>query len=122
MDKKLHILIILLLSLVTSQPILAQNAFTMRGHLTHIHGIDRATIKAKCSGKRWAKTQKDGVCLSKATEGGDRIDNMYEQNIKLAHRHGLKVGSLLPSENGTGEAAENFMTMPARTAGPYPDD
>ena len=29
----------------------------------------------------------------KATEGGDRIDDMYEQNIELAHKYGLKVGS-----------------------------
>lgn len=29
----------------------------------------------------------------KATEGGDRIDHMYEQNIDLAHKYGLKVGS-----------------------------
>lgn len=29
----------------------------------------------------------------KATEGGDRIDHMYEQNIELAHKYGLKVGS-----------------------------
>ena len=29
----------------------------------------------------------------KATEGGDRIDHMYEENIHLAHRYGLKVGS-----------------------------
>jgi lysozyme len=29
----------------------------------------------------------------KATEGGDRVDDLYERNIQLAHRHGLKVGS-----------------------------
>ena len=29
----------------------------------------------------------------KATEGGDRIDEMYALNINLAHRYGLKVGS-----------------------------
>lgn len=29
----------------------------------------------------------------KATEGGDLIDAKYEQNIQLAHRYGLKVGS-----------------------------
>jgi lysozyme len=29
----------------------------------------------------------------KATEGGDRIDEMFERNINLAHRYGLKVGS-----------------------------
>lgn len=29
----------------------------------------------------------------KATEGGDRIDDKYEQNIELAHKYGLKVGS-----------------------------
>jgi lysozyme len=29
----------------------------------------------------------------KATEGGDRVDDLYERNIQLAHRYGLKVGS-----------------------------
>jgi len=29
----------------------------------------------------------------KATEGGSRIDSKYKQNIDLAHRYGLKVGS-----------------------------
>ena len=29
----------------------------------------------------------------KATEGGDRIDAKYVQNIELAHKYGLKVGS-----------------------------
>ena len=29
----------------------------------------------------------------KATEGGDRVDHMYQLNIDLAHRQGMKVGS-----------------------------
>ena len=29
----------------------------------------------------------------KATEGGDHIDKMYQLNINLAHKYGLKVGS-----------------------------
>jgi lysozyme len=29
----------------------------------------------------------------KATEGGDRIDETFERNIMLAHRHGIRVGS-----------------------------
>ena len=29
----------------------------------------------------------------KATEGGSNVDSKYKENIDLAHRHGLKVGS-----------------------------
>ena len=29
----------------------------------------------------------------KATEGGTNVDSKYKQNIDLAHRYGLKVGS-----------------------------
>jgi len=49
----------------------------------------------------------------KATEGGDRIDDRYEQNIELAHRHGLKVGSyhFFRPKTPLSQQLENFKTQ-----------
>ena len=49
----------------------------------------------------------------KATEGGDRIDERYENNIILAHKHGLKVGSYHFYRPKTEQVKqlENFMTQ-----------
>lgn len=114
MDKKLHILIILLLSLVTSQPILAQNAFTQcEDTCTHIHGIDMSHYQGEVFWEAVGENTKMAYVYLKATEGGDRIDHMYEQNIKLAHRHGLKVGSyhFFRPKTELAKQLKNFMTQ-----------
>lgn len=114
MDKKLHILIILLLSLVTSQPILAQNAFTQcEDTCTHIHGIDMSHYQGEVFWEAVGENTKMAYVYLKATEGGDRIDHTYEQNIKLAHRHGLKVGSyhFFRPKTELAKQLKNFMTQ-----------
>ena len=114
MDKKLHILIILLLSLVTSQPILAQNAFTQcEDTCTHIHGIDMSHYQGEVFWEAVGENTKMAYVYLKATEGGDRIDHMYEQNIELAHRHGLKVGSyhFFRPKTELAKQLKNFMTQ-----------
>lgn len=114
MDKKLHILIILLLSLVTSQPILAQNAFTQcEDTCTHIHGIDMSHYQGEVFWEAVGENTKMAYVYLKATEGGDRIDHMYEQNIKLAHRYGLKVGSyhFFRPKTELAKQLKNFMTQ-----------
>ena len=59
---------------------------------THAHTfteLTSATIRERCSGRPLATTQR----WLMSTEGGDRVDHMYQLNIDLAHRYGLKVGS-----------------------------
>ena len=52
----------------------------------HVHGIDLSHYQGNVFTKM-------AYVYLKATEGGDRVDDLYERNIQLAHRHGLKVGS-----------------------------
>ena len=94
MDKKIKTLIILLLSFITSQPIAAQDTFTQcEDTCTHIHGIDMSHYQGEVFWEAVGENTKMAYVYLKATEGGDRIDHMYEQNIELAHKYGLKVGS-----------------------------
>lgn len=59
----------------------------------HIHGIDISHYQGKVFWEAVGQNGKMSYVYLKATEGGDRIDHMYEENIILAHRYGLKVGS-----------------------------
>lgn len=59
---------------------------------SHIHGIDLSHYQGKVFWETVGETKMAYVYL-KATEGGDRIDDRYKENIDLAHRYGLKVGS-----------------------------
>lgn len=60
---------------------------------THVHGIDMSHYQGEVFWDAVGENTKMAYVYLKATEGGDRIDDMYERNIELAHRHGLKVGS-----------------------------
>ena len=59
---------------------------------SHIHGIDLSHYQGNVFWETVGETKMAYVYL-KATEGGDRIDDKYKQNIDLAHQYGLKVGS-----------------------------
>lgn len=59
---------------------------------THIHGIDISHYQGEVFWEHVGDT-KMAYCYIKATEGGDRIDARYEQNLKIGHSYGLKVGS-----------------------------
>ena len=59
----------------------------------HIHGIDISHYQGKVFWEAVGQNGKMSYVYLKATEGGDHIDTMYEENIRLAHRYGLKVGS-----------------------------
>jgi len=59
----------------------------------HIHGIDISHYQGSVFWEAIGNNSKMAYVYLKATEGGDRIDHMYEENIHLAHRYGLKVGS-----------------------------
>ncbi len=60
---------------------------------SHVHGIDLSHYQGEVFWEAIGENSKMAYVYLKATEGGDRIDNMYEKNIELAHKYGLKVGS-----------------------------
>lgn len=60
---------------------------------SHIHGIDMSHYQGEVFWEAVGNNTKMAYVYLKATEGGDRIDEMYEYNIQLAHQNGLKVGS-----------------------------
>ncbi len=59
----------------------------------HVHGIDLSHYQGEVFWEAVGDNTKMTYVYLKATEGGDWIDDMYESNIRLAHSHGLKVGS-----------------------------
>ncbi len=59
----------------------------------HVHGIDLSHYQGHVFWETVGDNSRMSFVYLKATEGGDRIDDRYERNIELAHRHGLKVGS-----------------------------
>lgn len=79
----------------------------------HIHGIDLSHYQGEVFWETVGENTKMAYVYLKATEGGDRIDDMYERNIQLAHRYGLKVGSYHFYRPKTGQARqlENFKTQ-----------
>ncbi|MBR7086450.1 MAG: glycosyl hydrolase family 25 [Prevotella sp.] len=58
----------------------------------HIHGIDLSHYQGDVFWEAVGQSEHNAYVYLKATEGGDRIDHKFQQNIRLAHRHGLKVG------------------------------
>lgn len=72
----------------------AQNALVQcEDTCTHVHGIDLSHYQGEVFWEAIGDNSKMAYVYLKATEGGDRIDDKYEQNIELAHKYGLKVGS-----------------------------
>lgn len=59
---------------------------------SHVHGIDISHYQGNVFWETVGNTKMAYVYI-KATEGGDRIDARYENNILTAHQYGLKVGS-----------------------------
>lgn len=72
----------------------AQSYYTLcEDTCQHIHGIDISHYQGNVFWETVGNNSKMYYVYLKATEGGDLIDAKYEQNIQLAHRYGLKVGS-----------------------------
>lgn len=59
---------------------------------THIHGIDISHYQGEIFWDMVSNARAAYVYI-KASEGGDRIDARYENNIRVAQSYGLKVGS-----------------------------
>lgn len=79
----------------------------------HIHGIDLSHYQGSVFWETVGENSKMAYVYLKATEGGDRIDDRYEQNIELAHRYGLKVGSyhFFRPKSDLKQQLQNFMTQ-----------
>ena len=60
---------------------------------SHVHGIDISHYQGSIFWETIANNTKMAYVYIKATEGGTRIDEKYENNILTAHQYGLKVGS-----------------------------
>lgn len=60
---------------------------------THVHGIDISHYQGNVFWETVGENSRMAYVYIKATEGGDRIDEKYAENIILAHKYGLKVGS-----------------------------
>lgn len=60
---------------------------------SHIHGIDLSHYQGNVFWESVGDNSKMSYVYLKATEGGDRVDEKYKENIELAHHYGIKVGS-----------------------------
>lgn len=80
---------------------------------SHVHGIDLSHYQGEVFWETVGENTKMAYVYLKATEGGDRIDDMYERNIDLAHRYGLKVGSyhFYRPKTEQEKQLKNFMTQ-----------
>lgn len=79
----------------------------------HVHGIDLSHYQGEVFWQTVGENTSMAYVYLKATEGGDRIDEKYERNVQLAHRHGLKVGSyhFYRPKTEQQKQLENFMTQ-----------
>lgn len=59
----------------------------------HIHGIDISHYQGTVFWETVGQNSHMAFVYIKCSEGSERIDERFEKNIELAHRHGLKVGS-----------------------------
>ena len=59
----------------------------------HIHGIDISHYQGKVFWETLGKNRRTTYVYLKATEGGNRIDSYYADNIRQAHQQDILVGS-----------------------------
>lgn len=85
-------LTIFLLSAILPQNANAQQ-YECEDTCNHVHGIDISHYQGEVFWETVGNNTKMAYVYIKATEGGDRIDPKYEQNLLTAHKYGLKVGS-----------------------------
>ena len=80
--------------ILTALTMHAQSAFVQcEDTCDHVHGIDLSHYQGNVFWQAIGENQKMAYVYLKATEGGDRIDEMFQRNIQMAHEHGLKVGA-----------------------------
>ncbi|MBR1688911.1 MAG: glycosyl hydrolase family 25 [Prevotella sp.] len=112
MKKAIIYTIIILSSIVQSAK--AQNPYEQcEDTCNHVHGIDLSHYQGDVFWETVGENTRMAYVYLKATEGGDRIDEKFERNIELAHRHGLKVGSyhFFRPRTELRKQLENFMSQ-----------
>ena len=105
---------ILLTSIFIALSLQAQNEYIQcEDTCTHIHGIDLSHYQGSVFWETVGDNSKMAYVYLKATEGGDNIDSRYEENIYLAHKYGLKVGSyhFFRPKADLNKQLQNFMTQ-----------
>src|SRR5574344_1723268 len=60
---------------------------------SHVHGIDLSHYQGGVFWETVGDNTKMAYVYLKATEGSGKIDEKYRENIDMAHRYGIKVGS-----------------------------
>lgn len=79
----------------------------------HVHGIDISHYQRNVFWEALGNNSRMAYVYIKATEGGTHIDSKYKDNIDMAHRYGLKVGSYHFYRPKTPQQAQldNFLTQ-----------
>lgn len=106
-------IITFIITILAAAPLLAQSPYEeCEDTCSHIHGIDISHYQGSVFWEAVGESKMAYVYL-KATEGGDRIDHRYKENIDLAHQHGLKVGSyhFYRPKSPQQTQLQNFMTQ-----------
>lgn len=101
MKRKIHTLTIIrrrrlftiLATLLTLTATVRAQNYECEDTCSHVHGIDISHYQGEVFWETIGENTKMAYVYIKATEGGDRIDSKYEQNLLTAHQYGLKVGS-----------------------------
>ena len=88
--KRFFIMIVCMIAATTT---FAQYEVQCEDTCRHIHGIDLSHYQGDVFWETVGDNTKMAYVYLKATEGGSNIDSKYAENIHLAHRYGLKVGS-----------------------------
>lgn len=91
--RNIYIVLVFLLSLVALDANAQSQYVECEDTCEHIHGIDISHYQGEVFWETVGGSTKMAYVYIKATEGGDRIDSRYEQNLLTAHQYGLKVGS-----------------------------
>ncbi len=90
-NKILYIIYTFLILLIPS--VLKAQSVECEDSCRHVHGIDVSHYQGNIFWEIVGDNSKMAYVYIKASEGGDRKDDRFEQNIQLAHKYGLKVGS-----------------------------
>ena len=84
----------LLLTLLSTTAVKAQDYIQCEDTCTHVHGIDLSHYQGDVFWETLGENSKMAYVYLKATEGGDHIDRKYERNIELAHKYIETKGGL----------------------------
>ncbi len=111
--RKKYIAIILALVFASNLPAQERDYTECEDTCTHIHGIDLSHYQGNVFWETVGDNSKMAYAYLKATEGGNKIDSKYEDNIIFAHKYGLKVGSyhFFRPKTDLNRQLLNFMTQ-----------